>query len=264
VGDVIDSSRELIVEDEGHVRVVRLNRPERRNALSSSLIRELLATLGSTASDRDVWALVITGTGADAFCAGMDLKEAHERSASTDPGTASPVPSLSLFELLLSLPMPTIAAINGTAVAGGLELALACDIRLCSSTARLGMPEVARGLVGNFASTILPRLIPASAANEMLFTGRPIDAATALQFGLISRVVEPGEVLATALSLAAEITANAPMAVRRTKARSRVGATLPVETAYRLDLGPDPRVSRDRREGIAAFVEKRQPIWRNE
>jgi enoyl-CoA hydratase len=264
---VIDSSPELIVESNAHVRVLTLNRPERRNALSSSLIGDLVATLASTASDREVWAVVITGTGADAFCAGMDLKEARERderSASVGPSTTSPVPSLSVFELLLSLPMPTIAAINGTAVAGGLELALACDIRLCSSTARLGMPEVARGLVGNFASTILPRLIPASAANEMLFTGRPIDAGTALRIGLVSRVVEPGDVLPTALALADEIVANAPIAVRRTKARSRVGAALPVETAYRLDLGPDPRESRDRREGIAAFVEKRQPNWRNE
>jgi enoyl-CoA hydratase len=264
---VVDSSRELIVENVGHVRLLRLNRPERRNALSSSLIGDLVAMLASTASDREVWAVVITGTGADAFCAGMDLKEAHERderNASTNPGTTSFVPSLSLFESVLSLPMPTIAAINGTAVAGGLELALACDIRLSSSTARLGMPEVARGLVGNFASTILPRLIPASTANEMLFTGRHIDAETALRVGLVSRVVEPDAVLPTALGLATEIAANAPIAVRRTKARSRVGAALPVETAYRLDLGPDPRESRDRREGIAAFVEKRQPNWKNE
>jgi len=176
------------VEDDTHMRVLRLNRPERRNALSSSLIRDLVATLLSTASDRNVWAVVITGTGPDAFCSGMDLKEAHARNAETsaDPNAVAAVSNFSPFEALRSLPMPTIAAINGTAVAGGLELALACDIRVCSSAARLGVPEVARGLVGNFAATILPGLIPASIAHELLFTARPIDAETALRVGLVS------------------------------------------------------------------------------
>jgi enoyl-CoA hydratase len=260
-----DTTQELIVDDDAHIRVLRLNRPDRRNALSSSLTRYLVATLLSTASDRGVWAVVITGTGTDAFCSGMDLKEAHARDSGTltDPNVVAAVSNLSPFEALRSLPMPTIAAINGTAVAGGLELALACDIRVCSSTARLGVPEVARGLVGNFAATILPRLIPASAAHEILFTAQPIDAETALRVGLVSQVVQPDEVLTTALAVAAKITANAPMAVRRTKARARAGSMLSVENAYRLELGPDPRDSRDRREGIAAFVEKRKPNWEN-
>jgi len=257
-----DTVDELVVEDHEHVRVLRLNRPERRNALSSSLLHELATIISATGVDGDVWAVILTGTGRDAFCSGMDLKEANERNR--EGATPAPaVPSRSPFELLRALPMPTIAAINGTAVAGGLELALACDIRLCSSTARLGVPEVARGLVGNFASTILPRLIPASIAYEILFTGRPIDADTALRVGLVSRVVEPDDVLPAALALAGEVIANAPIAVRRTKARSRAAELLPVETAYRLELGPDPRASRDRQEGVAAFVEKRTPRWEN-
>jgi enoyl-CoA hydratase len=260
-----DPRQELIVEDDAHIRVLRLNRPERRNALSTSLLRELVEVFVSTASDRDVWAVVITGTGTEAFCAGMDLKEAHQRNQESAPALdAAPAgPNLPPFVALRSLPMPTIAAINGTAVAGGLEMALACDIRVCSSEARLGVPEVARGLVGNFASTILPRLIPASVANEILFTAQPIDAQTALRVGLVSHVVDPDQVLTKALEIATSVTANAPIAVRRSKARGRAGEALPVETAYRLDLGPDPRESRDRREGIAAFVEKRQPNWEN-
>jgi enoyl-CoA hydratase len=265
VSTMTNPSPQLIVEDDAHIRVLRLNRPERRNALSLSLTRDLVATLLSTAADRGVWAVVVTGTGPDAFCAGMDLKEAYGRDAgsSTDPNAVGAVPNVGPFETLRSLPMPTIAAINGTAVAGGLELTLACDIRVCSSSARLGVPEVARGLVGNFAATILPRLIPASIAHEILFTAQLIDAETALRVGLVSQMVEPDEVLTAALAVAAKITANAPIAVRRTKARARAGTMLPVENAYRLDLGPDPRESRDRREGIAAFVEKRQPNWEN-
>jgi enoyl-CoA hydratase len=161
------------------------------------------------------------------------------------------------------MPMPTIAALNGTAVAGGLELAIACDIRIAASGAQLGIPEVKRGLVGNFASVVLPRVIPAGLAYELLFTGRYIDASEALRIGLVNRVVEQADVLPASMALAEEIVSNAPIAVRRSKARATVGSQLPIETAYHLDLGPDPRESKDRIEGVAAFVEKRPPRWQN-
>ena len=257
---------ELIIEDVERIRVLRLDRPHRRNALSTSLSRAIVDAVAATIDDVDVWAVVLTGTGTEAFCAGMDLKEAHERERDGTDASRSPVPSLGpgVFQAVQMLPMPTIAAINGTAVAGGLELALACDVRICADHAQLGMPEVRRGLVGNFAATVLPRLIPASLASEMLFTGQSIDAATAYRCGLVNRVTSADDVLPCALALARSICENAPIAVRRTKARSRAGAILPVEMAYRLDLGPDPRLSADRAEGIAAFVEKRPPRWRNE
>jgi enoyl-CoA hydratase len=255
---------ELVVENVGRVRVLRLNRPYRRNALSVFLSQAIVDAAGTTADDRQVWAVVLTGTGPDAFCSGMDLKEAHARNVGTSEGRPPPARvALGPFEALLALPMPTIAAINGSAVAGGLELALACDLRVCSSRARLGVPEVTRGLVGNFAATILPRLVPAALAHEMLFTGQTIDAAEAHRWGLVNRVTEPDQVLPVAMALAASICENAPIAVRHTKARSRAGAVLPIEAAYRLDLGPDPRDSADRAEGIAAFVEKRPPRWQN-
>ncbi|MGE3620444.1 MAG: enoyl-CoA hydratase/isomerase family protein, partial [Acidimicrobiia bacterium] len=168
-----------------------------------------------------------------------------------------------LFELIADAPKPTIAAINGPAVAGGCELALACDLRVASDRAFFGLPEAKRGMGANFASVVLPRLLPRAIALEMLFTGEPLPVAEAARWGLVNRAVAPDEVQSAAAELAQAIAANAPVSVRRIKEMAVKSATLPLAAAVRLDVGPNPYLSEDRKEGVAAFVEKRTPVWRN-
>jgi enoyl-CoA hydratase len=173
-------------------------------------------------------------------------------------------PERNVFEVLLELDKPTIAAINGHAVAGGLELALACDLRIASTEAKIGMPEAKRGMGALFASVVLPRLVPPPIALELLLTGDYISAQEAERWGLVNHVVAPEQVMTAAMALAHKIAANAPLSVRKMKAIVRAGLSLPVSAALRLEVGPDPYRSADRQEGIRAFAEKRAPEWRGE
>jgi enoyl-CoA hydratase len=246
------------------VRLLTLNRPERSNAISPELNRKIVSETLAACDDSAVRVLVFTGAGTRAFSAGGDLKAASERD---QRGSAAKNPLASaerlLFEVVADVPIPTIAAINGSAVGGGLELALACDLRIASSEAQLGLPEARRGMAANFASVVLPRLIPPGIAFEMLYTGEYIDAARALELGVVNRVVPAAQVLDTALALASTIAGNAPISVRRIKATVTKSASLPLAAALRLDVGPNPYVSEDRKEGARAFVEKRPPVWQD-
>lgn len=253
---------ELTVVRRGHVAELTLNRPQRRNALSLALMQQLGETLVRLGEDEDVWAIAITGAGSDAFCAGVDLKEHDERSREGKPfqhpmrGTRR-----NLFELLLETPKPCVAIINGHAIGGGCELALACDLRIAADHARLQLPEALRGMGANFASVLLPRLIPRGIAMEMLYTGRPVDAREAERIGLVNSAVPAAELAARARELLDRIVANAPLTVQRYKHMAVKAWELPVAAALRLDAGPDPYRSRDREEGVRAFVEKRPPRW---
>jgi enoyl-CoA hydratase len=251
----------LVVEDRGHVRVLTLDRPERRNALSTALQADLVAQLLDATEAPDVRAVVLTGNG-PAFCAGFDLKEIHALDEAGERFRAPMKrPERSLFEVVTETWVPTVAALNGAAVAGGFELALACDIRLAAPGIPLGLPEARIGMGANFGSVVLPRRLPTGLALELLFTGDTMTSEEAAAHGLVNRVLPPAELLAAAIDLAERIAANAPISVRRMKETAVKTADLPLWQALRLDVGPDPYTSEDRAEGIAARLEKRPPRW---
>jgi enoyl-CoA hydratase len=251
----------LVVESRGHVRVLTLDRPERRNALSSPLQAELVEQLLRCATDGTVRAIVLTGNG-PAFCAGFDLKEIREQDQRGER-FRPPMhrPTRSLFEVVTETPVPIVAALQGAAVAGGFELALACDLRVAAPGIKLGLPEVTIGMGANFGSVVLPKRIPMGIAMEMLLTGEYVTSEDAERWGLVNRLVERDDVLPTALRLAERIAANAPISVRRMKETAVKGLELPLWQALRLDVGPNPYLSEDRKEGIAAYLEKRPPHW---
>jgi enoyl-CoA hydratase len=251
----------LVVETREHVRLLTLDRPDRRNALSSALQADLIEELLSAAEAGTVRAIVLTGNG-PAFCAGFDLKEIREgdqRGERFRPPMNRP--TRSLFEVVTETPVPVIAALNGAAVAGGFELALACDLRVAAAGIPMGLPEATIGMGANFGSVVLPKRIPMGIAMEMLLTGEYVTSEDAARWGLVNRVVEPDDVLPTAMRLAERIAANAPISVRRMKETAVKGLELPLWQALRLDVGPNPYLSEDRREGIAAYLEKRPPEW---
>ena len=251
----------LVVEDRGRVRLLTLDRPERRNALSSELQADLIEELLGAAEGGNVRAIVLTGNG-PAFCAGFDLKEireADQRGERFRPPMNRP--GRSLFEVVTETPLPVIAALNGAAVAGGFELALACDLRVAATGIPLGLPEATIGMGANFGSVVLPKRIPVGIALEMLLTGEYVTSEDAARWGLVNRLVDADDVLPTAMALAERIAANAPISVRRMKETAVKGLELPLWQALRLDVGPNPYLSEDRREGIAAYLEKRPPEW---
>jgi enoyl-CoA hydratase len=251
----------LIAETRGHVRLLTLDRPERRNALSSALQADLVDELLACSADPQVRAIVLTGNG-PAFCAGFDLKEIREADQRGEP-FRPPMnrPGRSLFEVVTETYVPVVAALTGAAVAGGFELALACDLRIAAPGIKLGLPEAAIGMGANFGSVVLPKRVPMGIALEMLLTGEYVTSEDAERWGLVNRVVPADQVLPAALALAEKIAANAPLSVRRMKETAVKGVDLPLGTALRLDVGPNPYLSEDRREGIAAYLEKRPPQW---
>lgn len=256
-------SDDLLYDVREHVAYLTLNRPERRNALSTGLTSALLDAFDRATGDDDVWMVVVTGAGDRAFCAGGDLKEFDAMAAA---GRPVPVPmrgvERNVYEALLEVPKPTVAVLNGAAVAGGFELALACDLRIAAEHAVLGMPEAKIGMGANFATVLLPRMVPRAVAFELLYTGRFIDAARALELGLVNRVVPGDRLAADAEAFVREIAGNAPLSLRRYKEMVGKGWELPVASALRLNVGPNPYLSEDRAEGIRAFLEKRPPVWR--
>jgi enoyl-CoA hydratase len=248
----------LVVENRGDLRVLTLDRPERRNALSTAIQADLVEQLLSAPED-GVRVVVLTGNG-PAFCAGFDLKEIRERDRRGEP-FRPPMsrPGRNLFEVVTETPVPVVAALNGAAVAGGFELALACDLRVAAPGIPMGLPEARIGMGANFASVVLPKRIPMGIALELLFTGEYVTSEDAQRWGLVNRIAD--EPLAAALDIAEKIAANAPISVRRMKETAVKGLELPLWQALRLDVGPNPYLSEDRKEGIAAYLEKRPPRW---
>ncbi len=253
----------LQVEVRDRVGYVTIDRPERRNALSDATFGGLVETFTRFDADDDVWIVVITGAGDQAFSAGRDLKELAGRdTAGGPPPNPMRQPMRNPFETVYECRKPTVAALNGAALGGGLELAMACDVRIAADSARLALPEVLRGMGATFGASVLPRLVPVGIAYDMLYTGRTLTAAEAERWGLVNRVVPGAELAATAEEYARALLENAPLTMRRYKALIQSGLHQSVPAALRLDVRPDPYSSEDRVEGVQAFAEKRAPRWR--
>jgi enoyl-CoA hydratase/carnithine racemase len=245
---------------EPHIALVTINRPEARNAVNGAVATELEAAVERVESDPELWAAILTGAGSIAFCAGADLKEVSRgRGAmlSTVKGG---------FGGFVRAPRSKlwIAAAQGHALAGGLELLLSCDLAVAAETANFGLPEVKRSLVAGAGGVFrLPRAVPRAVALEMIATGDPIPASRAFQVGLISACVPASEVMAQALTLARRVTVNAPIAVRESLGVARQAYDRAEAELWDICSAAGRRVwdTEDFKEGPRAFVEKRPPNW---
>lgn len=242
------------------IATVALNRPSALNALSRGLVSELRSIVDGLNDDEGLRAVILTGAGERAFCAGADLVE--RQSMSAEERTAHTEAILDVVERIAALPVPVIGAINGYALAGGAELALACDIRIGAPDTMFGFPEVRIGIFPGGGGVVrLPRLIGVSAANDLLFTGRQVHAEEAFRLGLIDALVPAEELLLAARAKAEAIAANAPLAIRALKRALRAAGGLPVQEAHAA-VGPYRRSldgTADYAEGLTAFAEKRTP-----
>jgi len=245
--------------------VITINRPEARNAIDADTADELNAAWLRFRDDDDLWVAVLTGSGDKSFCAGADLRRVGKFYAELTPNErrqrSERLPGFAGITRNLPIFKPIIAAVNGHCLAGGLELALACDFRIASRNASFGLPEVRWGIVpGGGGTQRLPRTVPLGMAMEMILGGRAVDAETALRIGLLNRVVDPAaKLLDEALSTAAIICSNGPLAVRAAKEAALRGRELSLEEGLRLEqfLAEPVRQSEDAREGVKSFAEKR-------
>lgn len=251
----------VLFERRDRIAVFTLNRPAQRNAVDPDVTRLMNEFVAEFEADEDLWVAVVTGAGDRAFCAGADLKAiAAGRLAEIVDIEPYGFGGLVRGERV----KPIVAAVNGAALAGGCELAIACDIIVAVESARFGLPEVSRGIIaGAGGLQRLPRLIPPMRAMEMILTGRLIDAAEALAIGLVNEVVSDGLALERALELAGTIAGNAPIAVRESRAVARTTIGVGEEQAWDRASAAWDRVlaSEDALEGPAAFVERRAPVW---
>jgi enoyl-CoA hydratase/carnithine racemase len=249
-------------EGGGVVTEIMLDRPEAMNAISTAVARALAAACDQVAADPEVRAVVLSGAPGRAFCVGADLKE---RAGMSDAEILAQRPVFrAAFGAVLALPQPAVAAVHGFALGGGCELALSCDLVVADDTAVFGLPEVTVGLVpgGGGTQLALRRLGPGRAA-DLVLTGRRVGIEEAGRLGLIDRRVAAGCAAPEALSLALQIAANSPVAVRAAKRALRHGGGTSLETGLDVEDAAwrTAAASADRREGIAAFADKRPPVW---
>ena len=249
----------LVEDRRDHVAVLRVDREDRLGALSRAMVEALQGYLAGLAEDPDVRVLVLTGTGRG-FVAGADVNEYH----GVDQAAFDAYQRLSrrTFDALEGLPVPTVAAVNGFAFGGGFELALCCDLIVASTAARFALPEVSLGLLpGGGGTQRLARAIGKRATKEIVMTGRHVPAEEAHDYGLMIRLVEPEELMASALELAETLAGNAPLAVREAKRLIDDGVETPLPAALTLEQRVLSALfaTEDAREGIEAFLEKREP-----
>ncbi|MDO8615487.1 MAG: enoyl-CoA hydratase-related protein [Dehalococcoidia bacterium] len=256
--------KNILYEKKGRLAYVTINRPERRNAIDPDTSRELLEAFTDFSEDSNVWAAVLTGAGDQAFSAGADLVAMAQSFAGGGGGIGWDVPFGGItrrFECW----KPMIAAVNGYCLAGGLELALACDIRIAAEHATFGLPEPKRAIIPAAGGTQrLPRVVPLAFAMELLLSGERFDAQTALRFGLVSRVVPAAQLMPAVEEVAAKILECGPLAVRAIKQAAQQGRELPLEEGLKLESQLAGQVfrSEDAREGPTAFAQKRKPEYK--
>lgn len=252
----------LIVKEENDVVTVTINRPEALNALNESVVKNLDAVLASFAG-QGIRAMILTGAGEKAFVAGADIKQFE--SMTSDTAVAFARRGQALFARFEALPFPVIAAVNGFALGGGLELALACDFIYASENAKFALPECTLGIMPGFGGTVrLPRRIGAGKAREMAYTGAQITAADALACGLVNKVVPLADLLAVATETAKVCGSRAPLALAHIKSAIRQGMNTTDDQASELEARyfGELFASEDQREGVAAFLQKRKPSFK--
>ncbi|MBC7187682.1 MAG: enoyl-CoA hydratase/isomerase family protein [Calditrichaeota bacterium] len=245
-----------------NVALVRINRPESLNALNSVVLRELSEVFSQVAANQTVRAVVLTGEG-KAFVAGADIAEL--KSLSPEQARAFAAFGQQLFRKIETMDTPVIAAVNGFALGGGCELAMACDVRIASDRAKFGQPEVNLGLIPGFAGTQrLPRLVGPGRAKLLILSGELIDAQTALDIGLVDKVVPHDELLSVAMDLARTIASKGPLAVRWAKRVITRGVDLDLDAGSSLENEAFMQtfLTGEAYEGLAAFLEKRAPVWK--
>lgn len=256
---------EHILYDPGEdgILTITINRPDKLNALSMATIDELDVAFGTAEADDSVRVIIITGAGEKAFVSGADISELVDLDATSGTGLASR--GQRVFRRLESMAKPSIAAINGFALGGGCELAMACSMRVASDTARLGLPEVSLGLIPGYGGTQrLARLVGRGVAMEMTLTGAAIDAAEAYRIGLVNRVVPKEDVLDTARRIARRIMRNGPLAIRAAMEAINRGLDMTLEDGCRHEstLFGLLCTSDDMHEGLRAFIDGRKPIFK--
>jgi len=254
-------SETILVEREGRVAILTVNRPDKLNALNEPVRTDMLAALAQIETDDSVGVVVITGAGEKSFIAGADIGEFAGR---TPFDQRHAMRSPRIFDIMSSFPKPVIAMINGFCLGGGCELALSCDIRIASEKARFGQPEINLGLIpGGGGTQRLSRLVGVGQAMRLILTGDMIPAAEALQIGLVEMVVPAEELRAKTLELAGKIAGKSPLTLKVAKEALRASERLSIEDGinYERDLFCLCFSSADKEEGVKAFLEKRPAQW---
>ena len=249
----------ILLEKKDHVAIATVNRPKALNALNSEVLNDLNTLLDEIAADPEIRVLVLTGSGEKAFVAGADIGEMSTLTKAE--GEAFGKKGNDVFRKLETLPIPAIAAVNGYALGGGCELAMACDIRLCSDTAVFGQPETGLGITPGFGGTQrLARLVAPGMAKQLIYSARNIKADEALRIGLCNAVYPAEELMPAAEKLAETIAKNAPIAVRACKKAINEGLEMPMDEAVALEekLFGSCFETADQKEGMQAFLEKRR------
>jgi len=253
----------LLIEREGATAIVTINRPKVLNALNTQTLDELRRAMLELKQDDSVRVVILTGAGEKSFVAGADINELAVQTPTS--GREHALTGQTVFDLIERLGKPVIAAINGYALGGGCELAMACTLRLAADTAKLGQPEIALGLIPGYAGTQrLPRLVGKGAAMEMILTGAPIPADEAHRIGLVNRVVPAADLMRDARALAAQLAKNAPIAMRYIIDAVNSGREMPFADACRYEATLFGLVAStdDMKEGTTAFLQKRKPEFR--
>ncbi|MDR1206527.1 MAG: enoyl-CoA hydratase/isomerase family protein [Peptococcaceae bacterium] len=253
----------ILYDQSDGIAVVTINRPESRNALTQSLMAELGHAIDQAESDSGVKVLILTGAGDRSFVAGADINEVNARGTLSELGPNSRL-RRAVYSRLDHLFKPSIAAVNGYALGGGCELALACTLRIAAESARFGQPEINLGIIPGLGGTQrLARLIGKGRAMELILTGEPIGAQEAFRIGLVNKVTPAAQLMEEAKALALKLASKPPLALRAAKDAVDYGADMSLATALEFEnrLFAIVSGSADRAEGVAAFLEKRPPEW---
>ncbi len=256
--------KNVLLEKEGNVAIVTMNRPKALNALNSETLKELDNVIEALEKDNEIYAVVLTGAGEKAFVAGADISEMKD--LNEEQGKEFGLLGNKVFRRLENLDKPVIAAINGFALGGGCELAMACDIRIASVKAKFGQPEAGLGITPGFGGTQrLPRIVGLGKAKELIYTCDIIKADEALRIGLVNKVVEVEELLNEAKAMAKKIAVNAPIAVKLCKDAINRGMQVNIDDAIVIEASDFGKCfsTEDQKEGMTAFVERREKNFQN-